>query len=863
MASRLEIPDTARETMSNNNNTNNDNVTRNARARHNVKFFVQSPEEDTHVIDDSDDITNIHPVPSIIDEWKRKKDAAARLAHNKANRHADKVRKHNSGPNSRRNSTEDLTEIVPGYTHTPPLGHNSSHRNGSDNFHQYRLERDLTEKPTVETDDSDEDDLQQEKERTLDSPAQNVVLPRSDHLISSFDAAGRLESGQSGLRSGWATPLETQNAQDYVPRPDQFKPSYLRQLLSAHNITTQLGVPQVEGRREVFPNEQEKILFSKLDAYRNPETDPRRNQPDFFQDRRRMPASPGSHSGTLTPSDALMAGSSGRLTPNKRPKWYKDDSDKWHYHPNDEDRKPSQMRSVAKLLESSLSASTAAATPTTAKTRPSASRRSSANSVLDLVKHPVNSVFKMSSSHTLRKEAEKRREEMLRMANDRVVCQEYIVRVARALMAYGAPTHRLEESLQMASRKLAVHANFQYLPGTMIMSFDDREMHISEVRLVKEPTKVDLGKLLDVQEIYKNVIHSHTSAAEAIDEIDSLEKMKPIYNSYWVVFTYGLAAVSVSPWAFSAQPIDFGIAFMLGCTLGSTQVFWAPRSQSFSYISEAFGTFITSLLARAFGSIRSTSGEPLFCFSALAQSSIALILPGWIILSAALELQSRNITAGSIRLVYALFYTLLLTFGTVFGTLLFGFMDENATNDLQCHKPAWWTLTSKTDPRFLYMNVPFVVAFTLCLAIVNQAKPKQLPWMLGISLAGYLANYFAGMKFTYSPIANAISAFVIGLTAHGYSRFFHGVAAAAMLPAIFVLVPSGLAASGGLTAGLTVANDQKYNTTSNASASAYSGVIFDVASSMLQVAVGISSGLFLSALCMYPFGKKRSGIFSF
>jgi hypothetical protein len=40
-------------------------------------------------------------------------------------------------------------------------------------------------------------------------------------------------------------------------------------------------------------------------------------------------------------------------------------------------------------------------------------------------------------------------------------------------------------------------------------------------------------------------------------------------------------------------------------------------------------------------------------------------------------------------------------------------------------------------------------------------------------------------------------------------------------------------------------------------------VVFNVGFSMIQVAIGITVGLFLSALIVYPFGKRRSGLFSF
>ena len=38
---------------------------------------------------------------------------------------------------------------------------------------------------------------------------------------------------------------------------------------------------------------------------------------------------------------------------------------------------------------------------------------------------------------------------------------------------------------------------------------------------------------------------------------------------------------------------------------------------------------------------------------------------------------------------------------------------------------------------------------------------------------------------------------------------------------------------------------------------------FNVLFSVIQVAIGISVGLFLSALIVYPLGKRRSGLFSF
>ncbi len=141
--------------------------------------------------------------------------------------------------------------------------------------------------------------------------------------------------------------------------------------------------------------------------------------------------------------------------------------------------------------------------------------------------------------------------------------------------------------------------------------------------------------------------------------------------------------------------------------------------------------------------------------------------------------------------------------------------------------------------------------------------------MLFISLVGYVVNFFSARRFQGNvQIANTLGAFIIGVLGNLYSRLRHGVAAAALLPAIFVQVPSGLAASGSLVSGVTSADQITTNSTGNTTVSGatngnINSMVFNVGYSMIQVAIGITVGLFLSALVVYPFGKRRSGLFSF
>ncbi|KAI9691155.1 MAG: hypothetical protein M1822_008775 [Bathelium mastoideum] len=495
--------------------------------------------------------------------------------------------------------------------------------------------------------------------------------------------------------------------------------------------------------------------------------------------------------------------------------------------------------------------------------------------------------------------------------------QRYLLRLCRALMQYGAPTHRLEEYMKMSARVLEIEGQFLYIPGCMIVSFDDSATHTTEVQLVRTSQAVDLGKLSDTHDIYKAVVHDQIDAKEGYDKLDQVLKRPNKHKPWLLVPVYGCAAAAVGPFAFGARLIDLPIAFLLGCILGILQLIVAPASETYSNVFEISAAVLTSFLARAFGSIK---GGNVFCFSALAQSSIALILPGYIVLCASLELQSRSIVAGSVRMVYAIIYSLFLGFGITVGTAIYGVFDENASNASTCKDPSTGYL--------IFLAVP---CFTLCLCIINQAKWKQTPIMIIIAFTGYIINYFSSKKFPgNTQVSQTLAAFAIGLMANLYSRlgapsrnlsldiwehrlrpwlrrtrqkqrtlqrkmtfqtlpsgdlsdpaeetrharaFGFGLAAASMLPAIFVQVPSGLSVGGSLVSGIASANQitghggDAGNGTTVVSSAADMGnlnsAVFNVGYSVIQIAIGITCGLFFSALAVYPFGKKRSALFSF
>jgi uncharacterized membrane protein YjjP (DUF1212 family) len=722
--------------------------------------------------------------------------------------------------------------------------------------------------PLHHLDDATSDDLHASAHKLVRahaSKAQQVL-----HLDSS-----------SGFISAAATPNEEREAYlDYVPKPERHRAGVLGALLRLYNQDGPAG--SGHDRSSSLP------------------------QPAHFRD--------GS-SGFNTPQQSPP--SSGYNTPNGRPlSGYSTPGGRqsrlWHSKSYS-----NSTSSLAYLVGSSVSGGTPiAGLPLGEQVTENLRQR-----------HESEKKGKKSRSNVLSRMGRSRLDEEIRITKhikENLARQKYLLKLCRALMTYGAPTHRLETYMRMSARVLEVDAQFLYMPGCMICSFDDLSTHTTEVKMVRAGEGLNLGKLRDCHEVYKEVLHDRLGVDEATERLNGVFNKEPQFNNYWIVLISGLGTASVGPFAFDAGWRDLPICYVLGCIVGYLQVV-SYKNEGVLNMFEVLATIITSFLARAFASI---GNGRYFCFSALVQSSICLILPGWIVLRASLELQSKSMVSGSVRMVWAIIYSLLLGFGITIGTVLYGAIDKNAVSTTVC----------RADRKIGNgMQLVAALIFSFCLCVTNQAKWRQMPVMITIAFIGRLVSVGLGTKFQGNgQISATISALAIGLAANLHSRFgtkienkaldvwethlrpharaFHkrirgkstalrdrhtkksmesmesgeaydnesiftphirrvgyGLAAAAMLPAILVQVPSGLAVSGSLLSGVQAA-DQIAGKGSNGSTvtdaktlqsgGSVNSVAFNVGYSVVQIAIGITVGIFASTLIVYPFGKRRSGLFS-
>ncbi|KND93399.1 Uncharacterized protein TOPH_01381 [Tolypocladium ophioglossoides CBS 100239] len=440
---------------------------------------------------------------------------------------------------------------------------------------------------------------------------------------------------------------------------------------------------------------------------------------------------------------------------------------------------------------------------------------------------------------------------------------DYIIKLCRALMLYGAPGHQLEEQLSKTARDLSIYGQFLYLPGCIIISLDDISSRTSEAKVIRAghddvnlgnlmDIEVDLGKLTDVHSIHKEAMNDDIGVEEGTRRLDTLMISREKFSAWFRVLIFGLTSATCAPFSFQASFIDLPLCFPLGCLVGLLQLIIAPKLNMHSSVFQVGTVFLVVFLARALGNIVSNL-QPVFCFSALAQSGIVMLLPSYPILSFTLELQSHAIIPGSIRIVYTTIYSVLLGFGIYLGVVMYALIDDGG--EMTCPNPI------PTQYRFLF--VPF---FVLCTCILYQAKWRQVPVMVVVAFIGYIINCYSLVKFVDPQIPSFLGALVISVLANLHSRLWHSIAAVTIIPAILTQVPSGLASTSSLMGAMNAANVvfwQPNNSTFQESQQEINGFVFNFATSMVQIAFAISVGLFMGAFIVHPLGRRRRDLFSF
>ena len=391
----------------------------------------------------------------------------------------------------------------------------------------------------------------------------------------------------------------------------------------------------------------------------------------------------------------------------------------------------------------------------------------------------------------------------------------FVLALGRALHRYGTPAHRLEQGLRVCCDRLGLEAELFTTPTTIIMSFG-RPTELKTRMMRVEGSELDMGKLASVDQLAEDVAAHRMSPADGVIELDKIIKAPSQFNRPTGTLMGGVTAASLAVF-FGGGIEDVAAAGAIGLVLGLLIQYLArsiDQARVLELVSAAFAAFASAVGAAFWPAI-----DP----SLVTVASLVILLPGMSLTVAMTELATRNLMSGTARLVSAIIVLLELVVGVALGEQLAHAVVHVPPNS-PVSLPEWTQWLA-------------LITSSFGIAVVVQAKWKQIGWIVGACTIGYVGSR-TGTAWLGSQMGVLVGAFALGVVSNLYARYMNRPAMVVQVPAVFLLVPGSLGFRG---------------MSSLLDRDTMSGV--ETLFAMFVVAMAIASGLLIASAVVPP---KRS-----
>ncbi|KXN71733.1 DUF1212-domain-containing protein [Conidiobolus coronatus NRRL 28638] len=403
--------------------------------------------------------------------------------------------------------------------------------------------------------------------------------------------------------------------------------------------------------------------------------------------------------------------------------------------------------------------------------------------------------------------------------------QDFLILLGKASMLYGSPTHRMDANMKTISRVLEVESSFCSLPGLLLISFGDSDTHTSETHIVQCKLSYDMDKLDRVIDICDRVTKEDLLVNDATAELKAVMESPPLIPPWCELLYYIVGSFAVSILFFDGNFIDALLSGALGAMVGLMMLF-SRHIAGYANLFELSAALVSSFIARSLSN--------RICHLSVSLSATVILLPGLSLTTALIELTSKNIISGVVKTFYALVVAFILGFGMAIGERLSEYLVGIEPNTDVC------------SPVSPYWKIFFLPLAAIAFSMDLRAHPRQWPIMIFTSSIGFGVSYLMTEYKVDSQLTSIVSAFVLGIVGNLYGKFTRKAAIIPLLGGIIMLVPGSIGVKGLLYI---------FNKNS-AQGSAF-------ALNMVVISLCITAGLFLSALIVYPFGRRRSALLTF
>lgn len=353
--------------------------------------------------------------------------------------------------------------------------------------------------------------------------------------------------------------------------------------------------------------------------------------------------------------------------------------------------------------------------------------------------------------------------------DDREAAIGFVLALGRALHRYGTPAHRLEEALGRVSAQLGIEAEVFTTPTAIIMSFGGPTELKSRLMRV-EGGELDMGKLARVDALADEVVDGEITAEEGIARLEAIIKGKPRFGRALSTLVHGVTSGGLAVF-FGGSLYDVALAGAIGLTLGLLAQY-IRRSTDQARVLELIGAAFASFAAGVVSSVTYKVTPSLVTLAALV-----VLLPGLSLTVAMTELATRNLIAGTARLMSAVIVLLELVIGVAIG-------DRIAEALVTVHQ-------ATPVPLPEYANWIALAATGMGLGILVQAQLRAFGWIVAGCVVAYVGTRY-GTEWLGTQLGVLVGAFALGVLSNLYARFLDRPSQIVSVPALFLLVPGGM-----------------------------------------------------------------------
>ncbi len=345
----------------------------------------------------------------------------------------------------------------------------------------------------------------------------------------------------------------------------------------------------------------------------------------------------------------------------------------------------------------------------------------------------------------------------------------FVLALGRALHRYGTPAHRLEEGLSTCCDRLGLEAEVFTTPTAIIMSFG-RPTELRTRMLRVDGGELDMGKLTQLDDLADRVAAHSIDPAEGLIQLDAIVAGPRRYRRALGTATQAVSSAAFAVF-FGGGIADVLTAGAIGLLIGLLAQF-VRRSTDQARVLELIGAAFASLAAGIASSLWSSITPSLVTVAALV-----LLLPGMSLTVAMTELATRNLIAGTARLMAAVIVLLQLVVGVALGERLASALVE-VHQAVPVALPEWTLWVA-------------LAAASVGVAIAVQAQLHSFGWIIAACVTGYLGSR-AGAAWLGGPMGVMVGAFALGVLSNAYARWLGRPAQVVQVPAVLLLVPGSM-----------------------------------------------------------------------